>query len=147
MWHVLVCGMRYAARLDDALRALRVHEARAQTARLEERLEKMESRQALLEEKFDVKTEAHTSTPSPVSRETAPTDPCSTVKVRRVPPADEPTLVRVHKRDLLGDIFDDLCTGGSGFSGSSGQVLRESMRQILNEGRGAIVHIRSAVVQ
>jgi len=60
----------------------------------------------------------------------------------RVVETDEPTLVRVHKRDLLGDIFDDLSTGGSGFSGSSGQLLRESMRQIQNEGRGAIVYLR-----
>ncbi|MFG0307205.1 MAG: 3,4-dihydroxy-2-butanone-4-phosphate synthase [Phycisphaerales bacterium JB040] len=60
----------------------------------------------------------------------------------RVIETDEPTLVRVHKRDLLGDIFDDLSTGGSGWSGSSGQLLRESMRQIQNEGRGAIVYLR-----
>ncbi|RMH14149.1 MAG: 3,4-dihydroxy-2-butanone-4-phosphate synthase [Planctomycetota bacterium] len=51
----------------------------------------------------------------------------------------EPTLVRVHRRDLLGDIFDDL---ESGHGGSTGQVLRASMRMIQAEGRGALVYLR-----
>jgi 3,4-dihydroxy 2-butanone 4-phosphate synthase/GTP cyclohydrolase II len=56
--------------------------------------------------------------------------------------SDEPTLVRVHRRDLLGDIFGDLSTGGANWSGSSGQLLQHSMRAIQNEGRGAIVYLR-----
>jgi 3,4-dihydroxy 2-butanone 4-phosphate synthase/GTP cyclohydrolase II len=50
-----------------------------------------------------------------------------------------PTLVRVHKRDLLGDIFDDLDSSGGS---STGQTLRASMRMIQKEGRGAIVYLR-----
>jgi 3,4-dihydroxy 2-butanone 4-phosphate synthase / GTP cyclohydrolase II len=55
--------------------------------------------------------------------------------------SDEPTLVRVHRRDLLGDIFDDLHSG-SDDSTSTGQLLRESMKMIQEEGRGAIVYLR-----
>lgn len=51
----------------------------------------------------------------------------------------EPTLVRVHRRDLLGDIFNDL---GSSPQGSTGETLRASMRLIQKEGRGAIVYLR-----
>lgn len=51
----------------------------------------------------------------------------------------EPALVRVHRRDLLGDIFDDLDSGGGI---STGQTLRASMRMIQAEGRGAIVYLR-----
>ena len=55
----------------------------------------------------------------------------------------EPTLVRVHRRDLLGDIFDDLSTAGApGSKTSSGQMLRESMRMIQKAGRGAVVYLR-----
>ncbi len=54
-------------------------------------------------------------------------------------PTDDPTLVRVHKRDLLGDIFDDLNTGSAG---STGQTLRQSMQMIQDAGRGAIVYLR-----
>ncbi|MFG0241975.1 MAG: 3,4-dihydroxy-2-butanone-4-phosphate synthase [Phycisphaerales bacterium JB054] len=55
----------------------------------------------------------------------------------------EPTLVRVHRRDLLGDIFDDLSTAGApGSKTSSGQMLRESMRMIQEAGRGAVVYLR-----
>lgn len=55
----------------------------------------------------------------------------------------EATLVRVHRRDLLGDIFDDLSTyaGGAGPT-STGQILRESMRAIQEAGRGAVVYLR-----
>ena len=64
--------------------------------------------------------------------------------------SDEPTLVRVHRRDLLGDIFDDLSTGtppprgGSSASqgSSTGQLLRESMRMIQQAGRGVIIYLR-----
>ncbi|HLO40105.1 MAG TPA: 3,4-dihydroxy-2-butanone-4-phosphate synthase [Phycisphaerales bacterium] len=51
----------------------------------------------------------------------------------------EPTLVRVHRRDLLGDIFLDL---DSSAAGATGCTLRESMRMIQREGRGAIVYLR-----
>lgn len=55
--------------------------------------------------------------------------------------SDEPTLVRVHRRDLLGDIFDDL-DSGSDHTTSTGHTLRESMRMIQQAGRGAIVYLR-----
>jgi 3,4-dihydroxy 2-butanone 4-phosphate synthase/GTP cyclohydrolase II len=51
----------------------------------------------------------------------------------------EPTLVRVHRRDLLGDIFDNL---DSPAAMSSGHMLRQSMRMIQAQGRGAIVYLR-----
>ncbi len=51
----------------------------------------------------------------------------------------EPTLVRVHRRDLLGDIFDCIETPGGE---STGHTLRESMRMIQQAGRGAIVYLR-----
>ncbi len=51
---------------------------------------------------------------------------------------DEPTLVRVHRRDLLGDIFGE-CSDGS-----SRDVVRASMKRIQDEGRGAIVYLRPA---
>lgn len=53
--------------------------------------------------------------------------------------ADEPTLVRVHRRDLLGDIFNATQTGEDR---STGSVLRAAMRAIQREGRGAIVYLR-----
>ena len=52
---------------------------------------------------------------------------------------DKPTLVRVHRRDLLGDIFDDQ---SSAPTGSTGHTLRQSMKMIQHEGRGAIVYLR-----
>lgn len=52
---------------------------------------------------------------------------------------DEATLVRVHRRDLLGDIFDDLSTSPPG---STGQTLRASMRMIQEAGRGVVVYLR-----
>lgn len=56
---------------------------------------------------------------------------------------DEPTLVRVHRRDLLGDIFEDLNTTGSADGQTStGQLLRESMRMIQEAGRGVIIYLR-----
>ncbi|GAB5497441.1 MAG: bifunctional 3,4-dihydroxy-2-butanone-4-phosphate synthase/GTP cyclohydrolase II [Phycisphaerales bacterium] len=57
----------------------------------------------------------------------------------RVIESDEPTLVRVHRRDLLGDIF---LASSEGQTGSSGDVLRASMRAIQKEGRGALVYLR-----
>lgn len=57
--------------------------------------------------------------------------------------SDEPTLVRVHRRDLLGDIFDDLSTSGSPAGpASSGQLLRESMRMLQEAGRGVLIYLR-----
>ncbi len=56
---------------------------------------------------------------------------------------NEPILVRVHRRDLLGDIFEDLNTTGSADGPTStGQLLRESMRMIQDAGRGAIIYLR-----
>jgi 3,4-dihydroxy 2-butanone 4-phosphate synthase/GTP cyclohydrolase II len=55
--------------------------------------------------------------------------------------SDDPTLVRVHRRDLLGDIFDDL-DSGSDHTTSTGHTLRQSMKMIQDAGRGAIVYLR-----
>ncbi|GAB4385175.1 MAG: bifunctional 3,4-dihydroxy-2-butanone-4-phosphate synthase/GTP cyclohydrolase II [Phycisphaerales bacterium] len=55
----------------------------------------------------------------------------------------EPTLVRVHRRDLLGDIFDDL---SSGKGVSTGQILRASMQRIQQEGRGVLVYLRPSTM-
>ncbi len=52
----------------------------------------------------------------------------------------EPTLVRMHRRHLLGDVFGDLASSPSG---ATGDVLRQSMRMIQNAGRGAIVYLRT----
>src|SRR5690606_22093248 len=51
---------------------------------------------------------------------------------------DEPTLVRVHRRDLLGDIFGALDAA----EGSTSETLRASMRMRQREGRGALVYLR-----
>ena len=48
---------------------------------------------------------------------------------------DEPVLVRVHRRDLLGDIFDETST-------QSGRTLRSSLKMIQAAGRGALVYLR-----
>lgn len=52
----------------------------------------------------------------------------------------EPTLVRMHKRHVLGDIFNE--RGSASDGGSTGEQLRASMRAIRSEGRGAIVYLR-----
>jgi 3,4-dihydroxy 2-butanone 4-phosphate synthase/GTP cyclohydrolase II len=57
----------------------------------------------------------------------------------RVPEIDESVLVRMHRRDLLGDIFG-VARGESAMS--SGDDLRSAMRAIQREGRGAIVYLR-----
>ncbi len=54
--------------------------------------------------------------------------------------SDQPTLVRMHRRDLLGDIFGDRSTGRDGRS--SRWMLKRSMRAVQNAGRGAIVYLR-----
>jgi 3,4-dihydroxy 2-butanone 4-phosphate synthase/GTP cyclohydrolase II len=46
---------------------------------------------------------------------------------------DEPALVRVHRRDLLGDVFG---------VGTSGGALRAALRAIQEAGRGAVVYLR-----
>ncbi len=59
---------------------------------------------------------------------------------RGQPVADpSPTLVRMHRRNMLGDIFGDLHTSPEGATGSA---LRASMRAIQQEGRGALVYLR-----
>ncbi len=57
---------------------------------------------------------------------------------------DEPVLVRVHRRDLLGDIFDDLSSGSlpDGQPFSTGQMLRASMQMIQQAGCGVVVYLR-----
>ncbi|GJQ30774.1 MAG: riboflavin biosynthesis protein RibBA [Phycisphaerae bacterium] len=52
-----------------------------------------------------------------------------------------PTLVRMHRRHLLGDVFDDL---DSSSDGPTGNVLRAAMRAIQREGRGALVYLRTS---
>ena len=56
----------------------------------------------------------------------------------RVPEISDPMLVRMHRRDLLGDIFGVASRGGK----SSADDLHASMRAIQREGRGAIVYLR-----
>ena len=48
---------------------------------------------------------------------------------------DEPVLVRMHRQNLLGDIFGDL-------SQPSGGTLKRSMEMIQERGRGALVYLR-----
>jgi len=50
-------------------------------------------------------------------------------------PIGEPTLVRVHRRNLLGDIFDAT-------DHPSGMELRSSLRMIAKEGKGALIYLR-----
>ncbi|HRP62382.1 MAG TPA: 3,4-dihydroxy-2-butanone-4-phosphate synthase [Phycisphaerales bacterium] len=47
----------------------------------------------------------------------------------------EPVLVRMHRRDLLGDIFDEA-------TNPSGAQLRASLRMIQQAKRGAVVYLR-----
>lgn len=58
-----------------------------------------------------------------------------------VPEQAEPTLVRVHRRNLLGDVFGGL-DSTSGAAGSSGAVLRASLCEIQRAGRGAVLYLR-----
>ncbi len=48
---------------------------------------------------------------------------------------DEPVLVRVHRRDLLGDIFEEA-------TNPTGKRLRKSLQMIQDAGRGALVYVR-----
>lgn len=54
-----------------------------------------------------------------------------------------PTLVRMHRRHLLGDVFAEVSGSGSSPGKSSGDVLRDSLRLIASEGRGAVVYLRT----
>ncbi len=47
----------------------------------------------------------------------------------------EPVLVRMHRRDLLGDIFDETTT-------HSGQTLRTAFKMIHDAGKGTLVYLR-----
>jgi 3,4-dihydroxy 2-butanone 4-phosphate synthase/GTP cyclohydrolase II len=58
-------------------------------------------------------------------------------------PSDEPTLVRMHSRDVLGDVFG-VARAGNGTS--SGALLRAAMRRIQAEGRGAVVYLRPSMM-
>lgn len=58
----------------------------------------------------------------------------------QVKPQEGPTLVRMHRRNLLGDVFQVL--GGGGGHSTSADALHASMRAIQQEGRGAIVYLR-----
>ncbi len=58
----------------------------------------------------------------------------------KVVETDEPTLVRMHRRHLLGDIFEDV---DSSPEGPTGRTLRASMEAVQRAGRGAIVYLRS----
>jgi len=58
---------------------------------------------------------------------------------RAVIPTPIPTLVRVHRRNLLGDLFLDL---GSSPDGPSADTLHASMKMIQRAGRGVIVYLR-----
>ena len=51
-------------------------------------------------------------------------------------PAPGPTLVRVHRRNVLGDIFGDLASSPEA---PTSQILHASMLAIQREGRGAII--------
>jgi 3,4-dihydroxy 2-butanone 4-phosphate synthase/GTP cyclohydrolase II len=50
-------------------------------------------------------------------------------------PIEEPVLVRVHRRNLLGDIFDAT-------DHPSGKELRASLKMIADAGRGALIYLR-----
>lgn len=51
----------------------------------------------------------------------------------------EPTLVRMHRRNVLGDIFGDVASSPEG---PTAHALHASMRAIAREGRGALVYLR-----
>jgi len=53
---------------------------------------------------------------------------------------NEPTLVRMHRRNLLGDVFGDLTSSPDGATRTE---LLNSMRQIQKAGKGAIVYLRT----
>lgn len=69
-----------------------------------------------------------------------PADVSTPAAFRRALPSTQPTLVRMHRRNLMGDVFGDV---ESTPDGPSGEVLRASMRMIQAAGRGAIVYLRT----
>ena len=58
----------------------------------------------------------------------------------------EPVLVRMHRRNLLGDVFGECGSlrpsGSTGRVGSTAEVLHESMRAIQEAGCGVVVYLR-----
>lgn len=66
-------------------------------------------------------------------------DPSLPSDHRRVPPSDEPTLVRMHRRHLLGDVFGDLDSAAE----PTGATLHAAMRMLQQEGKGALVYLRT----
>jgi 3,4-dihydroxy 2-butanone 4-phosphate synthase/GTP cyclohydrolase II len=48
---------------------------------------------------------------------------------------DEPTLIRMHRRDLLGDVFGNKAH-------PSNRYLAASLRRIQSEGHGVVVYLR-----
>ena len=52
-----------------------------------------------------------------------------------IEPTEDPVLVRMHSQNLLGDVFNDLTQ-------PSGQTLRQAMKMIHDEGKGAVVYLR-----
>lgn len=57
----------------------------------------------------------------------------------RVIASNEPTLVRMHRRDLLGDIFG---VQTSATEPATNRLLHAAMREIVAAGRGALVYLR-----
>lgn len=51
----------------------------------------------------------------------------------------EPTLVRVHRKNVLGDVFGAL---DSSAEGATSDTLRASMQAIARAGRGAVIYLR-----
>lgn len=57
----------------------------------------------------------------------------------RIVEVEQPVLVRMHRREILGDVF-----GVTFDNGDAGQeTIRRSLRAIRAEGRGALVYLRS----
>jgi len=57
----------------------------------------------------------------------------------RIPEIDEPVLVRMHRREILGDVFGVTFNGGD----PGQETVRQSLRAIRAAGRGALVYLRS----
>ncbi len=60
----------------------------------------------------------------------------------RVIESAEPTLVRVHRKSVLGDVFGALDPSVDTAVGSTSDTLRASMAAIARAGRGAVVYLR-----
>ena len=57
----------------------------------------------------------------------------------RVIETDRPTLVRMHRQNILGDLFGDITSSPEG---PTFRTLRASMRAIQAEGRGVVAYLR-----